>query len=223
LAHKNFKMRNKSLLLTVVILNIAICSLAQVSGTFKDSRDGITYKTVKIGTQTWLANNLAFKASSGCYEYDNNKANATTFGYLYTWETAKNVCPTGWHLPSMAEWTTLITNTGGEKTAGNKLKEAGIKHWAKPNTGATNQSGFTALPGGGRQEDGQFTRLNVNGNWWTSDVRVMKENGTGPSKTYCEGIEMDGEPDYPIEINSMVMTSSNNKERSYSVRCIKNN
>ncbi|HEY5470067.1 MAG TPA: FISUMP domain-containing protein [Bacteroidales bacterium] len=215
-------MRNKSLLLTVVILNIAMCSLAQVSGTFKDSRDGKTYKTVKIGTQTWLANNLAFKASSGCYEYDNNIANSTTFGYLYTWETAKKVCPTGWHLPSMAEWTTLITNTGGENTAGKKLKEAGIKHWAEPNTGATNQSGFTALPGGGRQEDGQFTQLNVDGNWWTSDVRVWKSPGTGLSKTYCEGIVMKGDPDYGIEINSMVMTSSNNKECSYSVRCISN-
>jgi len=215
-------MRNKSLLLTVVILNIAMCSLAQVSGTFKDSRDGKTYKTVKIGTQTWLANNLAFKASSGCYEYDNNKANSTTFGYLYTWETAKKVCPTGWHLPSMAEWTTLITNTGGENTAGKKLKEAGIKHWAEPNTGATNQSGFTALPGGGRQEDGQFTQLNVDGNWWTSDVRVWKSPGIGLSKTYCEGIVMKGDPDYGIEINSMVMTSSNNKECSYSVRCISN-
>lgn len=216
-------MRNKSLLLTVIILNIALCSLAQVSGTFKDSRDGKTYKTVKIGTQTWLASNLAFKAGSGCYEYDNNKANATIFGYLYTWETAKKVCPTGWHLPSMAEWTTLVIFAGGEKTAGNKLKEAGSKHWANPNTGATNESGFTALPGGGRQEDGQFTRINVNGNWWTSDVRVMKENGTGPSKSYSEGIEMSGEPDYPFEINSMVNTSLNNKERSYSVRCIKNN
>ena len=226
MSHNNFKifkMRNKSLLLTVIILNIALCSLAQVAGTFKDSRDGKTYKTVKIGTQTWLANNLAFKASSGCYEYDNNKANAAIFGYLYTWETAKKVCPAGWHLPSMAEWTTLITSAGGEKTAGNKLKEAGSKHWADPNTGATNESGFTALPGGARQEDGQFTRINVNGNWWTSDVRVMKENGSGPSKPYSQGIEMSGEPDYPIEINSMVNTSLNNKERSYSVRCIKNN
>jgi uncharacterized protein (TIGR02145 family) len=122
-------MRNKSLLLTVLILNIAMCSMAQVAGTFKDSRDGKTYKTVKIGTQTWMANNLAFKASSGCCAYDNNKSNAAIYGYLYSWETAKNVCPTGWHLPSMAEWTTLIDYEGGE-TAGNKLKEAGSKHWA---------------------------------------------------------------------------------------------
>jgi uncharacterized protein (TIGR02145 family) len=156
-------MRNKYLLLTVVVLNIAMCSMAQMAGTFKDSRDGKTYKTVKIGTQTWMANNLAFKASSGCCAYDNNKNNVAIYGYLYNWETAKNVCPTGWHLPSDEEWTTLITNTGGVYTAGTKLKEAGIKHWAEPNTGATNQSGFTALPGGGRQEDGQFTQINMGG------------------------------------------------------------
>jgi uncharacterized protein (TIGR02145 family) len=216
-------MRNKSLLITVVILNIAMCSLAQVAGTFKDSRDGKTYKTVKIGTQTWMANNLAFKAGSGCCAYDNNKNNVVLYGYLYNWETAKNVCPTGWHLPSDAEWITLIDYEGGEKTAGNKLKEAGIKHWGESNTGATNQSGFTALPGGGRQEDGQFTQINVDGNWWTSDVRVLKEpNGTGLSKTYYMCKVMEGDPDVP-ELNSMVMTSSNSKERSYSVRCIKNN
>jgi uncharacterized protein (TIGR02145 family) len=142
---------------------------------------------------------------------------------LYNWETAKNVCPTGWHLPSDAEWTTLITNTAGVNTAGTKLKEAGIKHWAEPNTGATNQSGFTALPGGGRQEDGQFTQINVGGNWWTPDVRVMDKYGTGgPSKTYCKFIAMSGDPDYGIEINSMVMSGYDNKERSYSVRCISN-
>ena len=215
-------MRNKYLLLTVVILNIAMCSMAQVAGTFKDSRDGKTYKTVKIGTQTWMANNLAFKASSGCYAYGNNKSNVAIYGYLYTLETAKNVCPTGWHLPSMVEWTTLIDYEGGD-TAGTKLKEAGIKHWPEPNTGATNQSGFTALPGGGRQEDGQFTQLNVAGNWWTSEVRVLNSPGTGLPEKYYMGKVMSGDPDYGIELNSMVMTSSNSKECSYSVRCIKNN
>jgi uncharacterized protein (TIGR02145 family) len=215
-------MRNKSLLMTFVILNIAMCSIAQVAGTFKDSRDGKTYKTVKIGAQTWMAENLAFKAGNGCVAYDNNKTNAATYGYLYDWETAKKVCPIGWHLPSKAEWVTLITYSGGEKTAGNKLKEACSKHWASPNTGATNESGFTGLPGGGRQEDGQFTSINVNGNWWTSDVRTVTENLTKTTTTYCEGIVMSGDPDYPLEINSMVNNSLNNKERSYSVRCIRN-
>jgi uncharacterized protein (TIGR02145 family) len=215
-------MRNKSLLMTVVIMNMAMCSIAQVAGTFKDARDGKIYKTVKEGTQTWLAGNLAFKSSSGCWAYDNNKTNIITYGYLYSWETAKKVCPAGWHLPSMAEWTILTDFAGGDKTAGNKLKEAGSKHWASPNEGATNTSGFTALPGGGRQEDGQFTNIKIYGNWWTSDVRVMTEPSTKTTTTYCEGIAMAGDPDYPLEINSMVNTSLNNKEAAFSVRCIKN-
>ena len=215
-------MRNKSLLMTFVILNIAMCSIAQVAGTFKDSRDGKTYKTAKIGAQTWMAENLAFKAGNGCVAYDNNKTNAATYGYLYDWETAKKVCPAGWHLPSKAEWVTLTTYSGGEKTAGNKLKEAGSKHWASPNEGATNANGFTALPGGGRQEDGQFTNIKIYGNWWTSDVRAMTEPSNKTTRTFCEGIAMAGEPDYPIEINSMVQTSLNNKEAAFSVRCIRN-
>jgi uncharacterized protein (TIGR02145 family) len=208
--------------MTVVILNIAMCSIAQVAGTFKDSRDGKTYKTVKIGTQTWMANNLAFKASSGCFAYDNNKNNVVLYGYLYNWETAKKVCPTGWHLPSMAEWTTLADYAGGNKTAGNKLKEAGSKHWASPNTGATNESGFSGLPGGGRQEDGQFTQINVDGNWWTSDFTNKNPYSPEDTTTFCKCIRMCGEPDYPIDINSRLMTGLDNKERSYSVRCIRN-
>ena len=208
-------MRNKYLLLTVVISNIAMCSMAQVAGTFKDSRDGKTYKTVKIGTQTWMANNLAFKASSGCCAYDNNKNNIAIYGYLYTLETAKKVCPTGWHLPSMAEWNTLIDYEDGNQTAGYKLKEAGSKHWAEPNTGATNQSGFTALPGGGRQENGQFFEFNVAGYWWTTDVK------TDFSKPYYMGIAMQVDTITP-ELNAMVMTSSLSKEGSCSVRCISN-
>jgi uncharacterized protein (TIGR02145 family) len=215
-------MKSKYLLMTVFILNITLSSIAQVTGTFKDTRDGKTYKTVKEGTQTWMASNLAFKAGSGCWAYDNNNASAISYGYLYTWETAKKVCPAGWHLPSMAEWTTLTDFAGGEKTAGNKLKEAGSKHWASPNEGATNASGFTALPGGGRQEDGQFTNIKTYGNWWTSDVKAMTDPSTRTARTFCENIAISGVPDYPLEINSMVQTSLNNKEAAFSVRCIKN-
>ena len=199
-----------------------MCSIAQVAGTFKDSRDGKTYKTVKEGTQTWMANNLAFKTISGCWAYDNNNTNAITYGYLYNWETAKKACPAGWHLPSMAEWGTLTDYAGGEKTAGNKLKEAGSKHWASPNQGATNASGFTALPGGERQEDGQFTNIKTYGNWWTTDIRSMTEPSTKTAKTFCENIAISGDPDYPLEINSIVSTSLNNKEAAFSVRCIQN-
>jgi uncharacterized protein (TIGR02145 family) len=135
--------------------------------------DGNTYKVVIIGTQVWMAENLkTTKYSDGtpiplvtdntawsnlttpgyCW-YNNDSATiAQTYGALYNWYTVNtgNLCPAGWHVPTDAEWTILITYLGGEDVAGGKLKEAGTAHWSSPNTGATNETGFTALPGGFR-------------------------------------------------------------------------
>jgi len=159
-------MKNKSLLMTIAIFIIANRLAAQETGTYTDSRDGKTYKTVKIGTQTWMAENLAYKTDSGCWAYENNKSNVTTYGYLYNWETANNVCPAGWHLPSDAEWTTLTDYVGGESVAGGKLKST--TGWSSPNTGATNESGFTALPGGSSSNDKKYDVAGNYGSWWTS-------------------------------------------------------
>ncbi len=154
LPHQNIKlyldfkiMKNKFPLMAIAFFIIAMSSTAQVTGKFTDSRDGKTYKTVKIGTQTWMAENLAYKVSSGCWGYPSDSENKT-YGCLYNWETAKKVCPTGWHLPTDAEFTTLTTFLGGDKVAGGKLKESGTLHWKTSNVGATNESGFTALPSG---------------------------------------------------------------------------
>jgi uncharacterized protein (TIGR02145 family) len=162
-------MKNKSLslLLTIAILIIAISSAAQETGTFTDSRDGKTYKTVKIGTQTWMAENLAYKAKSGCWALDTLQSNVATYGYLYNWGTSKKVCPAGWHLPSKNEWDTLINYLGGENIAGDKLKEKGGNHWSA-NGAATNESGFTALAGSYRNGVGRFEYLSHNGYWWSS-------------------------------------------------------
>ncbi len=128
-----------------------------------DSRDGKTYKTVKIGNQTWLAKNLAYKPSSGNYW----AFNLTKYGYLYDWETAKKVCPNGWHLPSESEWTTLTNYLGGENVAGGKLKATNT--WKSPNNGATNSSGFLAFPGGFRNvDDGAFGNVGSSGRWWSA-------------------------------------------------------
>lgn len=137
-------------------------------GTFTDIRDNKTYNWVKIGNQIWMAENLAYKPSSGNYwAYDNNSGNVSKYGYLYDWETAKNVCPAGWHLPSDAEWTTLTNYLGGERIAGGKMKAT--SGWKSPNTGATNSSGFTALPGGYRSAgNGSFYSVGDYGNWWSS-------------------------------------------------------
>jgi uncharacterized protein (TIGR02145 family) len=79
-----------------------------------------------------------------------------------------NACPDGWHLPSDAEWTELTDYLGGESVAGGKLKETGTTHWASPNTGATNETGFTALPGGYRFNFGAFSNIGIYGFWWSA-------------------------------------------------------
>jgi len=108
--------------------------------------------------------------------------NYATYGVLYNWTAAmegeassttnpsgiQGVCPAGWHLPSDAEWTVLTDYLGGESVAGGKLKETGTTHWASPNTGATNETGFTALPGGVRSYDGIFSGIGDTGYWWSA-------------------------------------------------------
>ncbi len=142
---------------------------AQMSNSFKDARDGNQYRTVKIGTQVWMAENLKFKADKGCYAYEGDESTPKVYGFLYTWDTARKVCPDGWHLPDHEEWNILINNLGGEKNAAAKLKEAGIQHWLMAMAGVTNESGFTALPGGYRNASGEFYVLGYLGWWWCSD------------------------------------------------------
>ena len=128
-----------------------------------------------ITDATWAA------ATTGAYsDYINTPANSTTYGRLYNWYAVdnnattkvasnggKNVCPTSWHVPSDTEWTTLTTYLGGEMVAGGKLKETGTTHWQGPNTGATNETGFTALPGGFRG-NGAYSDIGNYGYWWSS-------------------------------------------------------
>ena len=132
---------------------------------------------VVIGNQEWMAENLAYSPSSGNYwAYDNDDANVEIYGYLYDWETDLNVCPAGWHLPSDEEWTELTDYLGGSSVAGGKLKatgtiETGTGLWYDPNTGATNETGFTALSGGGRDfSNGTFSFIGVNGSWWSATM-----------------------------------------------------
>lgn len=109
-------------------------------------------------------------------------ANYTTYGVLYNWPAAMNgtsssdsntsgiqdVCPAGWHLPSDAAWAELSDYLGGENVAGAKLKETGEAHWSSPNLGATNETGFTALPGGYRNPTEYFNYIGKTGHWWSS-------------------------------------------------------
>jgi len=148
----------KSLLLLSSVLIVVMNSIAQEFGTFTDTRDGRTYKTVIIGNQTWMAENLNYKAETGSWFYNNDSSIGAIYGRLYDWETALKVCPTGWHLPSDIEWTELADSLGNSKVGG-KMKVPGTLYWKAPNTDATNVSGFSALPGGYRNTIGQFLYL----------------------------------------------------------------
>jgi uncharacterized protein (TIGR02145 family) len=137
--------------------------------------DGTTIPNITVDA-TWAA------LTTGAYcDYSNNPANSTTYGRLYNWYSVdnnsaskvasngdKNVCPTGWHVPSDTEWTTLTTFLGGEDVSGGKLKENGTTYWASPNSGATNETNFTAIPGGYRYRTGWFDGMGFGGNWWSS-------------------------------------------------------
>ncbi|MEA3494701.1 MAG: FISUMP domain-containing protein [Bacteroidota bacterium] len=173
--HKKFK------LIVLLLLGFGLMG-CQTTRTFTDSRDSKVYKTIKIGEQWWMSENLAYAPSNGNYwAYDNNDANVETYGYLYDWETAKKVCPTGWHLPTDDEWKELemtlgmsqaeADDTGGRGTdEGSKLAgNAGL--WTGgglENDSDFGTSGFTALPGGCRDEDGVFYSIGNSGYWWSA-------------------------------------------------------
>jgi uncharacterized protein (TIGR02145 family) len=154
-------------------------------------KDGKSYKVVQIGSQWWMAENLAYlpavypssngsRTDSRYYVFGyqgidmataRTTSNYKTYGVLYNWPAAVEACPPGWHLPSDAEWTTLTTFLGGEETmAGSKLKESGLTHWTKPNAGATNEIGFSALPAGNRDWYGSFSDVGDYGILWSSTV-----------------------------------------------------
>jgi uncharacterized protein (TIGR02145 family) len=156
--------------------------------------DGNTYKTVTIGIQTWMAENLKtskyndgttipnitdnsqwFNLTTGAWAYYNNDAaNNAKYGKLYNWYTVnqttngyKNVCPTGWHVPTDVEWTVLTDYLGGKIIAGGKMKEVDTTNWKVLNTDATNTSLFTGLPGGYRYGSGGYFGIDYGGFWWS--------------------------------------------------------
>ena len=159
---------------------------------FVSDIDGNTYRTVKIGDQWWMAENLkTTKYNDGndiplvseisiwptlstpayCW-YNNDENNKNPYGALYNGYAVNTtkLCPSDWHVSSDDEWKTFTDYLGGTSVAGGKLKKAGTSHWNSPNTGATNEIGFTALPGGSRHNaDGNFhTDFGKNGYWWSS-------------------------------------------------------
>jgi uncharacterized protein (TIGR02145 family) len=162
--------------------------------------DGNTYKTVKIGTQVWMKENLrttkyndgsviplvddsliwvALTVDAFCW-YSNDVSNKAKYGALYNWWVIDkgNLCPAGWHVPTNDDWNKLIAGQGGPTFAGDKLKEQGFQHWDSQNLKATNTSGFTALPAGARNgSTGAFGDLGKYTGWWSADFYGMKQFG----------------------------------------------
>jgi uncharacterized protein (TIGR02145 family) len=192
-------------------------------GSISDN-DGNTYKTIEIGTQTWMAENLKTTKlndntsiplvtsntiwatlTTPAYCWYNN--DSIIYGVMYNWYTVNTVklCPTGWHVPSDVEWTTLTTYLGGESVAGFTQKETGATHWLSPNTGSTNESGYTALPGGYRNYAGTFGDIRSYGYWWSST------EGSSADAYYRDMYYGYGYVD----------RSTSSKKAGFSVRCLK--
>ena len=205
----------------------SIMSIRTIDTTITDV-DNNHYRIIQIGTQVWMAENLkttTYKNGTSiplvtdntewgnlttfgyCWYNNDEASNKSTYGALYNQFTvaSANLAPTGWHIPTDAEWTTLTDFLGGESVAGGKLKEKGTIHWLSPNGGATNETSFTALPGGFRSTSGTFSEIGDHGLWWSSS----------------EYLTNDGWYRYMDNISSSVSRNYSSKMAGLSVRCVR--
>jgi uncharacterized protein (TIGR02145 family) len=214
--------------LVVACITVSCSKNSESNNTVKDI-DGNIYHTVRIGTQVWLLENLETtryndgtsislipdnidwqNTNSGAFcWYDNDSTSyKDEYGALYNWNAVKTgkLAPVGWHVASEEDWNTLLTYLGGDSIAGGKLKEKGTGHWAVPNVGATNESGFTDIPGGYRKSDGKFYEIGQSGNLWSS-TRDSSDNDYFVGLGYnCKSIAR----------------GSYNRGYGFSVRCVMN-
>ena len=187
------------------------------------------YPVIELGTQIWMAENLKTTKylngeligtttsdisgeSTPKYQwaYDDNESNAAIYGRLYTWYTVidgRNVCPTGWHIPTDTEWETLKSYLGIESDAVAKLKETGTTHWQSPNTGATNETGFTAIPDGYRRDTAVYASIHVSCYFWSSSL-----NQYNTEWAWGQGMYFD---------STVMLRGGHWKRYGVSVRCMK--
>ncbi len=171
---------------------------------FVDSRDGKTYTSVNIDGVIWMAENLKYDTENS-YCYEDDFGNCQYFGRLYTWESALNACPDGYHLPTVDEWNALLRAVGGEEIAGDALKSS--SGWHDNYTGSgSNAYGFKALPAGVRNSDGEYFDINDYASFWSvSDA--------GISNAYYLSISYE---------DALAELDKSNKHYAQSVRCVKN-
>jgi len=213
-------------LYSIIIASMIQTVVAQETLTVKDV-EGNIYKTVKIGNKIWMAENLkSAKYTDGtqiplvtekskwivlstpayCW-YNNDTTYKNIFGALYNGYAVNTdkLCPDGWHVSTDEEWTAMVEILGGKDVAAAKLKESGITHWSGPDSGATNQSGFSALPGGTRYVNGIFFTSKEIGYWWT----------------YTGSNELNGWYRSMYYSNSIVDRNYHDSTNGFSVRCVK--
>ena len=221
--------------ITAVVLSASLWAQAPKGyGSNITDVEGNTYKTVQIGTQVWMAENLKTSKyndgstitnitddtqwdnnETGAWCYNNNDAsNNSKYGKLYNWYAVskttngdKNICPIGWHVPTDDEWTVLTDYLGGESVAGGKMKEVGTKSWLSPNTDATNASLFTSLPGGSRVSSEEDNLLGLYGFWWNSS-----EEDAGVHRAWSRNMDSS---------SGNAGRSYNDKGNGFSVRCLR--
>lgn len=233
IAMKNLSLLRHSLFITLAVLMIVTsCSKKSedtppVPLTVKDV-DGNIYKAVTLGSQVWMQENLRTtryrnadplsnltadsswsESTAGAYcDYENDTAQSAVYGRLYNWHAvndSRKICPEGWHVPTDQEWQALVDFLGGDAVAGGKLKEAGTAHWAAPNTGATNESGFTALPGGSRLNDGMFLLNGTHAFFWSATAT------TGDYAWYR----------YIEDLDATIGRTAENVRNGLSIRCVR--
>ena len=213
---------------TGIIIYLPCCN-KQDETTVTDIDDNV-YHTVIIGNQVWMAENLKTthyrngdtvanvvdskdwdELFSGAWcDINNHSPNADVFGHLYNWyalNDPRGLCPVGWRIPTDDDWTIMAEFLGGEQVSGGKLKETDTLYWHSPNTGATNVTGFSGLPGGSRQKDGPFWYFGYYGLWWTS----TEEN---PEVAFYRSMSYD---------NTALFSNHFRKNCGLAVRCIKGN
>lgn|GEM_PF-2682892 len=187
--------------------------------------DGNSYKTIKIGTQTWMMENLktthyrngnpipnladqvAWKSdmAGGYCIYDNNLQNGDTYGKLYNWYAVNHtsgLAPAGWHIPTEAEWTVLYNYIGGTREGGMKIQDTNPVYWSN-HIIATNETKFSGLPGGCRNSNGIFEKLSYDCMWWTNTSNNLLAVG------------------YDLYVKGYLERFENEKKYGFSVRCIK--
>src|SRR5664279_1560938 len=193
--------RNMKKILSVFLLLLLFVGLS-AQEKFTDKRDGNIYRTITISGVTWMSENLKFKPKSGAFCFDNDSNNIPGYGVLYKWETAKNSCPAGWHLPSGADFQTLANNFE-QKAAWGKI--------------GSDPSSFSIQLGGMQDYEGTFSEMDESGYYWTA-TEYDKTNAE-----YFSYLLIDDKPVIDIsrkeDVSDIQGTEKLNK---YSVRCLKN-